>query len=63
MRHKTTVGNRGDVMRRICVITLVCVAASLDQVTLCDLLIEERVQTIFASATWVDLSHAAEFRK
>ena len=40
-----------------------CVGAALDQVTLCDLLVEERVEAIFATASRVDLSHGAEFGK
>jgi hypothetical protein len=34
-----------------------CVGASLHQVALCDLLVEERVEAAFAGATWVDLAH------
>lgn len=41
----------------------VCFGASLDQVTLCGLLVEERVEAIFPSATWIDLSHGGESRR
>jgi hypothetical protein len=39
----------------------VCVRAALDHVTLFDLLVEERVEAVSASAAWVDLSHDRSF--
>jgi hypothetical protein len=39
------------------------VSAGLDHVTLCNLPVEERVEAVFASASWVDLSHRAKFGK